>query len=66
MKNTNKTILVTTGLKETWGKGSDNIIFLGAWCKSYVNKDYMQSSQSKIVKYHWSSRTKLRNDYRYL
>ena len=66
MKNTNKTILVTTGLKETWGKGFDNIIFLGSWCKSYANKDYMQSSQSKIIKYHWSSSTKLRNDYRYL
>lgn len=62
----NKKILVTTGLQETWGKGFDEILFLGAWCRSYSNKDFMQSSQSKTIKYHWSNRTKLRNDYSYL
>ena len=62
----NKKILVTTGLQETWGKGFDEIVFLGAWCRSYSNKGFMKSSQSKTVKYHWSNRTKLRNDYSYL
>ena len=52
--------------KKYYDSGADEIVFLGAWCRSYSNKDFMQSSQSKTIKYHWSNRTKLRNDYSYL
>ena len=59
-------ILATTGLQETWGNQMERIIFLGAWCHSYQNKDSLELNLSKIIKYHWLNREKLRIDYIYL
>lgn len=58
-------LLVTTALKETWGDTED-IIFLGEWCKLYSEKSYWQKRTHQTLSYGWDDRKKLAADYFYL
>jgi putative transferase (TIGR04331 family) len=60
-------ILVTTALEETFPQNtSDEVLFLGEWCKIYNRKDYWSKFNSKTLGYHWDDRDKLYSDYQYL
>ena len=60
-------ILVTTALEETFPQNtSDEVLFLGEWCKIYNRKDYWSKFNSKTLDYHWDDRDKLYSDYQYL
>ena len=58
--------LVTTGLKDTWPKNGNSILFLGEWCRLYTQKCIWENIDAKVVPYHWDDRKKLKKDYHYL
>lgn len=58
-------LLVTTALEETWGTTED-IIFLGEWCKLYDRKDKWIARNYEVLPYNWDDRKKLYEDYDYL
>ena len=58
-------LLVTTGLEETWGD-KENLIFLGNWCKRYDLCEKWEKRKTKVVPFHWNDRNKLHNDIIYL
>ena len=58
-------LLVTTALEETWGTTED-IIFLGEWCKLYGRKDKWIARNYEVLPYNWDDRKKLYEDYDYL
>ena len=58
-------LLVTTALEETWGITED-IVFLGEWCKLYDRKDKWRARNYEVLPYNWDDRKKLYEDYDYL
>jgi putative transferase (TIGR04331 family) len=58
-------LLVTTGLRETWGKLHD-VTFIGEWCKSYPSPAGLKKINHQTVPFHWSDRKKLQKDYKYI
>lgn len=57
--------LITTADQRTWGKSND-VIFLGEWCKLYKDKDSWSKLNYELVPYHWDDRDKYYEDYKYL
>jgi putative transferase (TIGR04331 family) len=60
----NKNILITTSLKQTWGK--NKLFFLGHWCQNRGNFKNLKRNSYKISKYNWDDRKKFLEDYKYL
>jgi putative transferase (TIGR04331 family) len=60
-----KKTLVTTSLQNTWGK-DNHIVFLGEWCKEYLERHKWSDRSFTTVSWHWRDRDKLINDYGYL
>tara|TARA_A100001015_G_scaffold283911_1_gene349762 strand:- start:79 stop:1866 length:1788 start_codon:yes stop_codon:yes gene_type:complete len=60
-----KRFLVTTAIKETIPQ-NEPILFLGEWCKSFVNTNKFDKMDTKVLPYHWDDRSKLQKDYSYL
>jgi putative transferase (TIGR04331 family) len=58
-------LLATTAIESTWGD-SEELLFLGEWCKRYERQAKWQARPHEVVRYHWNDRTKLRHDYRRL
>ena len=59
--------LILTADQDTWPKDNKELVlFLGAWCKRYSQKNVWQQLDFKVAKYHWDDRQKLINDYEYL
>jgi len=58
--------LVTTTVKETWPQYSDEVVFLGEWCKLHAARASWSLYNSKTADYHWDDRSKLQSDYLYL
>jgi len=57
--------LVTTALEEFWDK-SEEIMFLGEWCKLYSRKNIWEGIKHSVLPYHWDNRDRLFQDYLYL
>jgi putative transferase (TIGR04331 family) len=57
-------LLVTTAIKETWGEGGDEVVFLGDWCKEY-NAENLRD-KSNVVSFHMRDRDKFNKDNIYL
>ena len=64
MKKPNK-IFVTTTIKSTWGD-NENIFFLGEWCKKYNEKHIWNDRNNTTIPWHWSNRSKIKEDFNYL
>ena len=58
-------LLVTTALENTWGK-SEDIVFIGEWCKLYDQRFVWQKRIYSVLNNHWDDRIKLKNDHTYL
>lgn len=58
-------LLVTTGLENTWGK-SEELVFLGEWCKIHQQRHVWKKRNFSVLKNHWDDRIKLKNDHSYL
>ena len=58
-------LLATTALESTWGE-SEELLFLGEWCKRFERRAQWRSRPHKVVRYHWDDRTKLRHDHQRL
>lgn len=58
-------LLVTTALKETWGK-DEEILFLGEWCKTYKDKKILEKRRYKTLPYNWDNREQFFLDVKYL
>ena len=56
---------MTTALESTWGK-TENILFLGEWCKLYERRHVWAQRIHETVPFHWDDRGKLKRDYDYL
>ena len=63
--NTPSRLLVTTGLETTWGSSQD-IIFVGEWCKSYDKYSDLNNRTHHTIPFHWSDRNKVAKDYEYI
>ncbi len=58
-------LLVTTALEETWGDTQD-ILFIGEWCKLYNKQTLIEKRNHETMCFHWSDRKKLHKDYEYI
>jgi putative transferase (TIGR04331 family) len=58
-------LLVTTALESTWGS-SEDLLFLGDWCKKFSRQNIFQKRKYQTVDYHWLDRKKITNDHEYL
>ena len=58
-------LLVTTALESTWSS-TDEILFLGEWCKMYDRKEQWVNLNYSVAPFHWDDREKLKRDYDYL
>jgi putative transferase (TIGR04331 family) len=58
-------LLITTALETTFGV-SDNILFLGEWCKKYEHHKILEQRNHETLQFHWDDRAKLAKDYAYL
>lgn len=58
--------LVTTALEDTWPAEDVPVLFLGEWCRRYVQKSAWEKRDAVVAPYHWDNREKLQNDYLYL
>jgi putative transferase (TIGR04331 family) len=58
-------LLVLTALEDTWG-ASEDILFLGEWCKLYERRHIWGERTYETVSFHWDDRNKLAHDYDYL
>ena len=65
MRPREKKLLAMTALEETWGN-SENILFLGEWCKRYERRNIWEQRNHEVIQFHWDDRVKLRRDYDYL
>lgn len=54
-----------TAIENTWGH-SENLIFLGEWCKRYVKQHIYGDRNYVTIGFHWDDRAKLARDYEYL
>jgi putative transferase (TIGR04331 family) len=60
-------VLVTTGLLETLPEDqSEQVLFLGEWCKLYKHKNIYESYTHTTLPYHWDDRQKLYEDTKYI
>ena len=59
------TLLVTTAIEKTW-KTTDEILFLGEWCKIYDRKENWANLNYRVHSFHWDDRKKFNKDYAYL
>jgi len=57
--------LATTALDNFWDR-SQEILFLGEWCKIYSDKEKWRHLNGHTLDYHWADRAKFDNDYVYL
>jgi len=57
--------LATTALEESWGKDGKKVLFLGEWCKPYLN-DAWKKLDYETMPFHWKDRAKLKEDHDYL
>ena len=55
--------LVLTNLFSQLDTNTEQIIYLGEWCKKY-NAKYKDTDFT--IEYHWNDRNKLLNDYKYI
>ena len=60
-----KRFLITTALEETW-RDSEQVLFLGEWCKLYSRKEQWSQMEAQVLPYHWDDRDKLYSDYQFL
>ena len=58
-------MLVTTAIEKTW-QDSDQILFLGEWCKLYDRKLKWEKIDHNVAPFHWDDREKFNKDYNYL
>ena len=58
-------LLVTTALESTWSR-TDEILFLGEWCKIYDRKEQWVNLNYSVAPFHWDDREKFKRDYDYL
>ena len=65
MNKNKRLLLVTTALEGTWGKSQD-ILFLGEWCKKFSRRHVWGKRNSITQTADWSDRAKLANDYEYI
>ncbi len=64
MHKVNKELcLVTTALESTWPLINTNVVFLGAWCKKFIRKEFWSRYKSTTIDYHWNDRSKFNNDF---
>ena len=62
---TARRLLVTTASEDAWGS-SEDLLFLGEWCKLYERRHVWSRRDSETARFHWDDRGKLRRDYAYL
>lgn len=55
-------LLVLTALETTWGE-SEELLFLGEWCKLYDRREIWRRRNYETVLFHWDDREKLAKDY---
>tara|TARA_Y100000590_G_scaffold84200_1_gene94073 strand:- start:33098 stop:34882 length:1785 start_codon:yes stop_codon:yes gene_type:complete len=58
-------LLATTSLTKLWN-GSENIIFLGEWCKTFETRKKWLDKDYLTLCHHWTNKEKLYRDYKYL
>ena len=58
-------LLVTTAIEKTWGQ-SEDVVFLGEWCKLYDRRSKWSVRNHETLHYNWDDRQKLYTDYPYL
>ena len=58
-------LLVTTALESTWSR-TDEILFLGEWCKIYDRKEQWVNLNYSVAPFNWDDREKFKRDYDYL
>jgi len=66
IRDRSKMILVTTSLEESWPDAKEQILFLGQWCQRFSRRGLWNGLPYQVVPYHWDTRSKLAEDYRYL
>jgi putative transferase (TIGR04331 family) len=59
-------VLICTALNRKWPNLSENILFLGEWCKKYDESEIWNNLSYSIFTYHWEDRKKRESDYVYL
>lgn len=59
-------ILICTALHDKWPEVSENILFLGEWCKKYDQIEVWKNLSYTVYPYHWENRKKRETDYIYL
>ena len=57
--------LVTTADQRFW-KASENVLFLGEWCKIYSQRHIWSKVNHQLLPYHWDDREKIYQDFLYL
>ena len=58
-------ILATTSLQSTWGSNK-RVVFLGEWCKEYLERPKWLDRNFATLSWHWGDRAKIKRDYDYL
>jgi len=58
-------LLVTTAVEQTWGESQD-LLFLGDWCKLYKQEKSWDKRVHQTVPYHRKDRVKFAHDHEYL
>lgn len=58
-------LLVTTAFEKTWGQ-TQQILFLGGWCKLYARKPIWQARSHETLDYNWDDKELLRSDSSWL
>ena len=59
-----KQTIVSTSIQNTWA--SNDLLFLGEWCKSFKKRNILKNISHQTLPYHWSSSEKLKKDHDYL
>jgi len=60
-------LLITSALEKTWIKEKKfKRVFLTEACLNYSERNKWEEFDKKVLKYHWSNRKKLQNDFNYL
>jgi putative transferase (TIGR04331 family) len=58
-------LLTTTSLQCTTNN-SEDLLFLGEWCKDYSSLTELENKNYTTIPYHWQDKAKFSRDYKYL
>ena len=61
-----KSFVISSSLEVLVPKNEKNLIFLGDWCFTSLDKKNFESKNTKVLDYHWNNQNKLINDNNYI